>query len=381
MLLKQNFVHLASREFAFVVISGVMASLCFLWVYEVYYNHTGDVLSFVKEYESFSNDSLSSELLRQPRVKWFIWATYPFYVMGGGTFLGASLIFVFFSVLSKWVFFQSFKNDFGLKSGVLFTVLFLIPSFSYWTFGFTKESFVVSLILLGFALLKTGGLIVKVAIVLLALLILQIKPYILIMLLLFYGVYSMIGGSKKIQILTSSIVLLMLCLIWYVFPKFSPIHIIETLNLNALASSTLEGGSNVDLNRWGNSFFLKGLSALFTVFFKPFAWESQGLVMLLQSIEKILIIILGLVFALRTKWRLSREVNVILLGWVFLLSLLLTMSSPNLGTISRYSVYYLPVLVYYLLANFNLPKIGFQSNRRSKAILQGEIHHPTPKKK
>jgi len=352
----------------------------FLWVYEVYYYHSGDVFTYMDEYGLFGNGTLSSGLLRQPRVKWFIWATYPLFILGGKSILGTALVFVSFSVLSKWVFFQTYKNTFGLNEWVLFASVFLMPSFMFWTSGITKESVVVSVVLLSFTLLKKNDWISRFIVGLLFLSILQIKPYILVMLLLFFGVYRMLDLKRNKKVLLSVGLIFVLCAIWYFFPKFSPIHVADTLNQNASSSLSLDGGSDLDLSVWGDSFFMKGLIGFFAVLFKPFIFGGT-LMSNIQGLEKVVLIGLVLLFLLWKQWNLPKGVNLLLLGWFVSLSIILTLSSPNLGTISRYSVYYAPLLLYFLLANLSFSETGFQSIKSNKATDHGETHQPTPKKK
>jgi len=355
--------------------------MLFLWIYKVYYEGSGDVFHYMNEYANFGDGLLSLDLIRQPRVKWFIWATYPFYILGMKSLVGTTFVFIVFSIVSKWVFFQSYKGIYELNEWVLFIAIFLVPSFVFWTSGVTKESFVVSLILLSFSIMKKENVISKIGVLIMSLLILQIKPYIFVVLLLFYGVYLMFGLNRKAQLLFAGIMSLALVLIWCAFPEFSPLQIVNTININAQSSLELKGGSDVYLDTWGESFFMKMLYSLNVVLFKPFIWKGVSLIIIFQSIEKVLIVILVIFSFLRRDWNLPKQLNLLLIGWVIALSILLTLSSPNLGTLSRYSVYYSTVLVYFLLANLSFSKTGLQSNSSNKARLQGETHQPTPKKK
>lgn len=112
---------------------------------------------------------------------------------------------------------------------------------------------------------------------------------------------------------------------------------------------------------WG-SVILNAPWALFSGLLRPFLWESSGLTALMAAVENLMIAIL-LVSSLAGLTRMGKY-RLLLLSvsvYIILLCIFLALSTPNLGTLSRYRVGFLPFLIFIL--TYRNPLLAFLTNR------------------
>lgn len=355
---------------------SVGCSISFYWIYDVFYEHSGDVFNYLKQYESLMLTNALTELTSQPRAKYFVLFSFPLYLFSAKTIWGLSIAFVLFSVFSKWIFYNAFKRQtVENPDWPLFLSLFVLPSFVFWTSGITKEAFVVSLVLLIFSLFKTKTFLSYLLLVFLTVIILLIKPYIVILLSLFFTGYFIHNLKGEIRLVTIFTALFIGIITVYLYPQFSLLNLSETINQNAQATLDLNGTSDFSLSVLGSGILLKSIYAYFVVLLKPLFYETENFLFFLQGCEKLVFVILTILSFFYIK---RRQINALILEmvlWVLVLSLLLTLSSPNYGSLSRYSVYYTPVWLYLVLDV--LFKKADQSIKSNKANDQGDIHQPT----
>jgi len=112
---------------------------------------------------------------------------------------------------------------------------------------------------------------------------------------------------------------------------------------------------------WG-SIILNSPWALFSGLFRPFVWEATGLTALLASFENLIILIL-FVSALNGIKRTGSQRMLLfsVLAYAALLCIFLALSTPNLGTLSRYRVGFLPFLIF--IISYRNPLLGYLTNR------------------
>jgi hypothetical protein len=108
--------------------------------------------------------------------------------------------------------------------------------------------------------------------------------------------------------------------------------------------------------------------ALVSGLFRPFIWESNSVIKLLAGIENLVIFILFVSSFFYFKKRVSTQgdytLALALLVYITLLCVFLSLSTPNLGTISRYRVGFLSFFVF--LITFENPLIEWVANNIQK---------------
>lgn len=111
--------------------------------------------------------------------------------------------------------------------------------------------------------------------------------------------------------------------------------------------------------------FLKNAPwALFSGLFRPLFWETSALIQVLPGIENTVILLFFLAACLRYRTFFSSPLLLSATVYVVLLCILITLSTPNFGTLSRYRTGYISFFVMMILSNNPLLKYMERSWRR-----------------
>lgn len=93
---------------------------------------------------------------------------------------------------------------------------------------------------------------------------------------------------------------------------------------------------------------------LFSAVYRPFLWEGDNLLYLLMSLENLFILalsILAVISLLKNSIKNLLLLHLVFVLLVVLFGVVIGLSTPNFGTLSRYRIAFLPFLVYLLLQN------------------------------
>jgi len=102
--------------------------------------------------------------------------------------------------------------------------------------------------------------------------------------------------------------------------------------------------------------------ALVSGFFRPFVWEATGASSWMAAIENLfLVVFTGAVFFRKKVESGNTLLMVSALVYIVLLCIFLALSTPNLGTLSRYRVGFLPFLVF--IITYRNPLLTYLSDR------------------
>jgi len=102
--------------------------------------------------------------------------------------------------------------------------------------------------------------------------------------------------------------------------------------------------------------------ALFSGLYRPFVWEASSVLTFLASTENLFLMLLTILFLIHFRKNFTTFIFP-LLTYAVVLCILLTISTPNLGTLSRYRIGFLPFLVFALA--YRNPLMNFLSKRIS----------------
>jgi hypothetical protein len=112
---------------------------------------------------------------------------------------------------------------------------------------------------------------------------------------------------------------------------------------------------------WG-SIIINAPWALISGLLRPFVWEASGLMAILASLENLVITILLISSLIRiTKIDRHRLLLFSTCMYIILLCIFLALSTPNLGTLSRYRVGFLPFLIF--IISYRNPLLTYLTNR------------------
>jgi hypothetical protein len=111
---------------------------------------------------------------------------------------------------------------------------------------------------------------------------------------------------------------------------------------------------------WG-SILINSPWALLSGLFRPVVWETSGMIPLMASLENLFLLVLAFACFFR-KGPLSNNL-LLLSAWVYitLLCIFLALSTPNLGTLSRYRTGFLPFFVF--IISYRNPLLNYLFDR------------------
>ncbi len=304
----------------------------------------------------------------QPRAALMVKIVALVNVLSGSNYWLASLYFSFFSFVGiyKFASWLMSKFKYGEMAGLS---LFIWPSFVFWSSGILKESIAVGLIFgviaVFFESLKHKsfgkGLVVLIGLYLLFL----IKYYfavVLAIILLLYALSTFINLQRKsvfYQVIFWSVMILLGGILGgYLHPNLRLENVLGVIMENNKAFSSISSDQSIihfmDAKLSWVWLLINTPKALFASLFLPLI-PSGNIMFMLASVENVLL--LGLfvrgLLVIRLK-DLQQNSNILLasFNYIIILAIFLTLSTPNLGTLARYKVAFMPVvLIIVLLAN------------------------------
>lgn len=172
---------------------------------------------------------------------------------------------------------------------------------------------------------------------------------------------------KKHRIIVWLIIFIFLCGgVSLLHPNFHLNHFLEVLITNHddfIKISADEGLIHFyNLHASWASVILNSPWALFSGLLRPFVWEASGVTAILASLENLVTAIL-LISAL-IGFRMKSPHRLLLFStimYIALLCIFLALSTPNLGTLSRYRVGFLPFFIF--IISYRNPLLSYLTNR------------------
>lgn len=276
------------------------------------------------------------------------------------------------SFLASWYFVKQVHSSFPTTTGSAVVAFLFFPSITFWTSGMIKETIAMA------GLYFICGIFIRVwtrkslsltslATAILAVFMLwSLKYYfagIFLAVILATLLYRFItlrfqttaqGGRGHLIWLTIFIILI--STVTLLHPNFKLHRLLTVMVQNYEAFHRVSRPDGVihfsGLEPTAVSMIVSSPKALFAGLFRPLFFDANNLFALLISIENICLMI-AFLFALQFVGRLfSPDVGVLLCAivvYVILLAIFITLSTPNLGTLARYRVGYLPFFVFLLL--------------------------------
>ncbi len=281
------------------------------------------------------------------------------------------IISIYLSVISffgSWYLIKIIQKNFReILPGSVFSFLFL-PSVVFWSSGLIKESVAMG------ALFFISGIFIKLwrtdkfkwweitLAITACLLVWKLKYYYaaVFFLIAFTSLVYKLLLSQRVQhcALIMKIFLWLLILLIPVFiavnahPNFRTSRILNVVveNYRAFISFSARG----DAIKYSNleptigSVLTNAPTALVSGLYRPFFWEASNPLQVLMSLENVLLLILTVVVILKLKIRnvaQHRLLTFTVLAYIIVLTIFITLSTPNFGTLSRYRVSFIPYFV------------------------------------
>ncbi|WP_422361302.1 hypothetical protein [Reichenbachiella sp.] len=365
----------------FKILAGWGAGL----VYHYYYNGNGDsILFFNTSWElamAVINDPFSLKSIYSSNQE--IWQgldmlnsrTFFFIValsiptfFSAGIYWVASLYVSVISFFAVWYFVKSITFYYP-RSEVLYAsvvAFFFLPSAAFWSSGIFKECFSTVAIFLSLASIiqmthSSGRLKYKYAtgaLVSIGLL-LAIKYYLaglLVPLIVVYLLKLKLNEAEG-KLIQGAVVVVVVAISLFALSFFSPNlnlsmlpEVVNREYLRKVVETDPEGYvlyPNLNASWYG--LIISAPKAFFVGLFSPLSFSLDNPLKFMASIENLIMIFVSIIAIWKTfiggKFNLSNEVF-FLLSYVTIASILLALTTPNIGTLSRYRVAYVPIFFF-----------------------------------
>lgn len=281
----------------------------------------------------------------------------------------STVYFSFFSFAASWFLFRTITAHFEGSTPAAALAFLFFPSVVFWSSGIEKESLTLATlyflagVFLQIFLDKRIDKRVIVLVILASAILWALKYY-------WAGVFFISAISTFIiQKSSAKILFVRNNLTWsYLFtfvfigvavsflhPNFYLHRFLEVLVANHNAFVQLSLDSNLiyfyDLKPTASSVAINSPWALISGVFRPFVGEGEGGLGWVASIENLLILGLFSTCIWNLKSHVNKPIHPLTLGVVsycVVLCVFLALSTPNLGTLSRYRVGFLPFLIFIL---------------------------------
>lgn len=341
-----------------------------------FYEETGAYIQILL-YNSQANDIWDSlALADQPRALLMAKIVSVVHILTDENYWLTSLYFSFFTFNGLWTLADKLSAYFPWTKSASVVAFLLFPSVVFWSSGITKESVAIGMlswiVAIYLPLFAKGSIIHKrnVLLSLFMLLILwTLKYYYAAVLIAILGPTLIVGFFKERQVgmhwtFRRQLGYWVSFLVWFVVlasfihPNLRLTEILDVVVTNHDAFVRMSSPENTvvfkNLEPRMGSFIRNLPTAWFAGLFRPLPGELQHLPGRIIGWENLFVMLfsgLSLVSILRF----NRSNNgILVLGvctYILLLAAFLTFSTPNLGTLARYKVGFLPFLVYIILAD------------------------------
>jgi len=375
--------------FYMALLIKLLAGIALGLIYKYYYLNKGDTFLyfqdaitlskiFIKkpvEYfqiifnHQFTNNLVSDfSFTNQPRAFFMVKILSPFAIITHNNYWLSSLYLSFFSFLGCWKLANLLAYKFpAYEIGAAIAFLFL-PSFVFWSSGIIKESILIGCLCLSISFLFQNsfngfkGLIKIFFIAFSIFIIFQIKYYylaIILPILIAYYITDIFFKNKKYQF--QIIAFLILFISTFILSTFIHPNLNYNIFISALVKNhdiNIRGGKNAlhiyfdNLQPTPISLVKNIPIAFVSGLYRNFVWEAKSGFQYLIGFENLLLLLLSFytIFQLINK-KINIQFPLLLtatLVFIILLAVLLSLSSPNFGSLSRYKSGYIPFFFYIL---------------------------------
>ena len=312
-------------------------------------------------------------VLQEPRALFLTKATSFFNLLTGNNYWATGLYFSFLCFLGTWNLVQVINRHLPSANKAAVIAFLFLPSVVFWTSGLLKESLSMATLcyLTGFFLTIWFGEKPRWGHFVLAAICLwvfwSLKYY-------YTGVFLAVACTSLLyklfigkRFLTSprteiliwfSILVIPLAIVSLLHPNFYFHRILDVIVMNNTAYNELSAAENLvkfhDLRASPVSILENAPWALFSGLFRPMLWEVSSMIKLLPALENFLLLLAFVAACTRIRGysKLTHRFLVLsVVVYVIVLCVFLTLSAPNLGTLSRYRTGYISFFTFIILCN------------------------------
>ncbi len=323
-----------------------------------------------------ANDELSFAKLmeKSPRQWFFVKLLVPLAILISNYWM-LNIYVSIFSFMGLWNLANRIVSIFPISKTAVVIAFLLFPSVVFWSSGLIKETLLMGCI--GFSMSfylkwvyeRRRPEIIELIIFITALFVIwNVKYYIfsiLFFLMITHFVHRMVvyyfPWLKEYRIHRIVIYYLVLANLGlsagWIHPNLSIENLYQALHQNYTDTIYLSNNQNIfhlnyfDKNEWGMLWDLP--KALICGMFGPFTNSGKGWISWFAVIENYVLLLVVAYFVVdqtRKKWKGWTMEHLIVVNYIILMASFLSFASPNWGTLIRYKVAYMPLLVLLLLS-------------------------------
>ena len=334
---------------------------------------TDDMGSFIRLLVFDEGLETSGLVLQEPRALFLSKLTSLFNLLTMNNYWAIGLYYSLISFLASWYLVMRIRKNLPSVSLAAVIAFLFMPSVVFWSSGLLKESLAMAAFFLLIALFTRfwfqGRLLVWQWITgaLAFIIFWKLKYY-------YAGVFVAVVATSMIyrkvmvspvrhgafiqSVVWIGIFLLPLVMVSFLHPNFNLDRLLGVIVSNNSAYNELsQPGEYVRFfNRTADpiSLLLNVPWALFSGLFRPLFWETSSIVQFVQGAENSVLLFLAIaaIFQKRNDSGSSHRLLILtVVAFVVLAAVLITMSAPNFGTLSRYRIGYISVFTFIILCN------------------------------
>jgi len=306
----------------------------------------------------------------RPRSIFFVKIVAILSIICGGNYWVMDAVISFISFLGAWYIFRKTTSFFPESTCASSIAFLFFPSVIFWSSGLIKESMGLTAVffLSGFFLMIITNQKVHWWEWIVALISVWVGwnlKYYWIGIFIPVAISTVIVAKLKIkfdllrkfEIITwIGVFVLVLSIGTSVHPNFYPSRFLEVLvQNNEDLNSHSKPGNLVHYDSLAPtvvSILTNAPQALIAGLFRPFIWEQHNILSLLAAVENFIFMLLlftalpRMLHILKSPYRL---ITISVITYTIILAVFLALSSPNFGTLSRYKIGFLPLIVFVLI--------------------------------
>jgi len=335
------------------LILKLVAGICLGLIYFEFYG-SGDTITY------FNHALNSITIVNQPRTQFFLLILEPIVTFSGGSYWVSACYLSFISFIGFWCSAFTLSNLYPKLKWVITISFLFIPSILFWSSGISKESIAIpAFVLLVVHCIKfyRTKLDLQSTFLILAsaLLLFQLKHYLLITSLLFAGILfaSMFfqKWSKKWKALSFLILFGAIIATQLIHPYLLIERIPWTLHQNnqtILKNTEKATSSGIEINEESWFEILRNVpQAIQTGLFRPSVFDKVahwGIIHQVENLVLTFLFILSLLLYLKKKVPIDLNLLFAASTALMVLAIALALATPNFGSLVRYKTAYLPFL-------------------------------------
>jgi len=367
-----------------------MAGIALGVIYSTYYDPS-DTFIFFKlasdqadiarnDFNAWINILFAKEdgfFLGEYRTVFFSKITSVLALITGNNYWVSSLYYSLLSFFGAWYLSNTIARLFpGIKTAAVLAFLFF-PSVVFWSSGIIKESIAMAALFFLAALflklwVKERISIISIVVAVLGIIVIfKLKYYYLaaflpvtLSALIVKRVSGKFNLTKPVYIIGIFIVVLAIgfAVVTLLHPNFSPAKVLHVITFNNKVFMDVCSPEDVihyyQLGPTWGSMLINAPWALISGLYRPFVWEANTVFKFITGLENLVLLIMT-ILSLRYVKALFQSSECLLILAVSLycsiLSIFLSLSTPNFGTLARYGAGYLP---FFALIVFNQPFVN-----------------------